>query len=112
MIALYAMTGAQLKEMSVPRTLLLAEDIGRVARETAAAHGDVVAAVQERISGFRLFQGKIVDIARRTDAGFAKAEAKLEGIGDSAGSTLGARASRTSISSPGSTARSPRPCPI
>ena len=34
MIALYAMTGAQLKQMTVPRTLLLAEDIGRVARET------------------------------------------------------------------------------
>jgi DUF917 family protein len=88
MIALYAMTGAQLKQMSVPRTLLLAEDIGRVAHKTAAEHGDVVAAVQERIGGFRLFQGKIVDIARRTDAGFAKAEAKLEGTGESAGSTL------------------------
>jgi DUF917 family protein len=88
MIALYAMTGAQLKQMTVPRTLLLAEDIGRVARETAAEHGDVVAAVQERIGGFRLFQGKIVDIARRTDAGFAKAEAKLEGTADSAGSAL------------------------
>ena len=59
-----------------------------MARETEAAHGDVVAAVQERIGGFRLFQGKIVDIARRTDAGFAKAEAKLEGTGDSAGSAL------------------------
>jgi DUF917 family protein len=88
MIALYAMTGAQVREMTVPRTLLLAEDIGRVARETRAAHGDIVAAVEERIGGYRLFQGKIVDIARRTDAGFAKAEARLEGAGPSAGSTL------------------------
>jgi DUF917 family protein len=74
--------------MTIPRTLLLAEDIGRVVRQTRAAHGDVVAAVQERIGGFRLFQGKIVDIARRTDAGFTKAEARLEGSGQSAGSML------------------------
>jgi DUF917 family protein len=88
MIALYAMTGAQLKEMTIPRTLLLAEQIGRAARETKAAHGDVVAAICDLLSGFRLFEGKIVDIARRTDAGFAKAEARIEGIGANAGSVL------------------------
>ena len=88
MIALYAMTGAQVKETTVPRTLLLAEDIGRVARKARAAHLDVVAAVEERIGAFRLFQGKIVDIARRTEAGFARAEARLEGAGPSAGSVL------------------------
>jgi DUF917 family protein len=88
MIALYAMTGAQVKEMTIPRTLLLAEDIGRVARETREAHGDVVGAVTARIGGFPLFEGKIVDIARRTDAGFAKATARVEGIGAHAGSTL------------------------
>jgi uncharacterized protein len=88
LIALYPMTGKQLKEMTIPRTLLLAEDIGRVARQTRSAHGDVVTTVEERIGGLRLFQGKIVDIARRTDSGFAKAEARLEGSGPSAGSTL------------------------
>ncbi len=88
MIALYAMTGAQVKEMTIPRTLLLAEDIGRVARETRESHGDVVGAVTDRIGGFPLLEGKIVDIARRTDAGFAKATARVEGIGAHAGSTL------------------------
>jgi DUF917 family protein len=88
LIALYAMTGAQLKEACVPRTLSLAEELGRTARETRAAHGDVVGAIVERLDGHRLFSGKIVDIARRTDAGFAKAEAVIDGTGEDAGSTL------------------------
>ena len=88
MIALYAMTGAQLKEMTIPRTLQLAEDIGGAAREAKEAHGDVVAAICNLLGGFRLFDGKIVDIARRTDAGFAKAEARIEGTGANAGSVL------------------------
>ena len=52
MIALYPMSGKELKEAMIPRTLQLAEDIGRVAREARAAHGDVVGAVTERIASF------------------------------------------------------------
>jgi DUF917 family protein len=88
LVALYSMTGAQLKEACVPRTLQLAEDIGRLVRETRGAHGDPIAAMTERMDGHRLFEGKIVDIARRTDAGFAKAEARIDGVGPDAGSTL------------------------
>ena len=88
MVTLYAMTGKQLKEATIPRTLQLAEDIGRAARETREAHGDVVEAVRDRIGGFLLFEGKIVDIARRTETGFARAQARLEGVGAHAGTTL------------------------
>lgn len=88
MIALYGLTGAQLKQAAIPRTLLLAEELGTIARETRAAHGDVIGAIVERLNGYRLFDGKIVDIARRTDAGFAKAVARIEGSGDDAGVTL------------------------
>jgi DUF917 family protein len=88
MIALYGLTGAQLKQASVPRTLLLAEELGTIARQTRAAHGDVIGSIVERLDGYRLFDGKIVDIARRTDAGFAKAVARIEGSGDDAGETL------------------------
>ena len=88
MVTLYAMSGKQLKEATIPRTLQLAEDIGRVARETREAHGDVVAAVTASIGGFHVFDGKIVDIARRTESGFARAEARLEGVGAHAGTTL------------------------
>jgi uncharacterized protein len=89
MIALYPMTGRQLKSGAfVPGTIGLAQELGRLVRETRAAHGDPVGAVVERLGARRLFAGKIVDIARRTEAGWAKAEARIDGTGDDAGSTL------------------------
>jgi hypothetical protein len=89
MIALYPMTGKQLKAGAfVPGTIGLAEELGRVVRETRAAHGDPIGAVVERLGARRLFGGKTVDVARRTEAGWAKAEARIEGTGADAGSTL------------------------
>jgi DUF917 family protein len=89
MIALYPMTGAQLKAGAfVSGTLTLAEELGRLVRETRAAHGDPIRTLVERLGGRRLFGGKVVDVARRTEAGWAKAEARIEGTGADAGSTL------------------------
>ena len=91
MIALYALSGRQLKESMVTGTLGLAEELGRIVRETRAAHGDPVQAVLERLSAFRIFAGKIADVERRTEAGFAKGEARIEGVGADAGATLALR---------------------
>lgn len=89
MIALYPMTGAQLKAGAfVPGTISLAEELGRLVRVTRTEHGDPIAAVVERLGGRKLFAGKVVDVARRTEAGWAKAEARIDGTGDDAGATL------------------------
>jgi uncharacterized protein len=72
----------------VPGTIGLAEELGRLVRETRAMHEDAVEAVVERLNGFRVFTGKIADVARRTETGFARGEAKIEGTGDDLGSTL------------------------
>jgi DUF917 family protein len=89
MIALYPMSGEQLKAGAfVPGTIGLAEELGRLVRETRAAHGDPIGAVVERLGARRLFGGKVVDVARRTEAGWAKAEARIEGTGADAGSAL------------------------
>jgi DUF917 family protein len=89
MIALYPMSARQLKAGAfVAGTISLAEELGRVVRETRAAHADPIAAVVERLGGRRLFAGKVVDVARRTEAGWAKAEARVDGTGGDAGSTL------------------------
>lgn len=88
MIALYPMTGSQLKEAMVAGTLSLAEELGRLVREARAAHADPIDAVLGRLHGYRLFSGKIADVARRTEAGFAKGEATIEGAGDDMGSVL------------------------
>ena len=89
MIALYPMTGRQLKDGAfVAGTITLAEELGRLVRETRVAHGDPIGVVVARLGGRRLFAGKVVDIARRTEAGWAKAEGRIEGTGPDAGSTL------------------------
>jgi uncharacterized protein len=89
MIALYPMSGAQLRAGAfVAGTITLAEELGRLVRETRALHGDPVGAVVDRLGGRRLFTGKIVDVARRTEAGWAKAEVHIDGISGDAGSTL------------------------
>jgi DUF917 family protein len=88
MIALYGMDGRTLKEAMVPGTIGLAEELGRLIRETRAAHEDPIGAVLERLNGFRVFSGKIADVARRTETGFARGEARIDGGGEDAGSTL------------------------
>ena len=92
MIALYPMTGSQLKAGA----FVAGDDqsgggAGRLVRETRAAHGDPIGSVVERLGGRRLFAGKVVDVARRTEAGWAKAEARIEGTDSDAGSVSSCR---------------------
>src|SRR5207253_3325901 len=42
---------------------------------------DVCSSDLERLHGHRLFEGKVADVARRTVGGFARGEARIEGIG-------------------------------
>src|SRR5207249_2178097 len=87
-IALYMLTGKQLKQSIIPGTIGLAQELGRSLRETRAAHGDPVAAIADRLQGHLVFTGKIVDVERRTEAGFAKGQARAEGIDTDAGAAL------------------------
>ncbi len=88
MIALYAMSGKQLKEAMVPGTITLAETIGRAIREARANHEDPIQAVLALTNGYEIFKGKITDVARRTVAGFAQGDATFEGLDEFAGSNL------------------------
>jgi DUF917 family protein len=88
MIALYGMDGAMAKQALVQGTISLAEELGRLVRETRASHGDAISAVLERLGGFSVFTGKIADVARRTETGFARGEARIEGAGEETGSML------------------------
>lgn len=88
MIALYAMTGSQAKEAAVPRTITLAGKLGRAVREARMKKESPVQKVLEIVNGYILFKGKIVDVQRRTVAGFARGEAKFEGIDEHKGEEL------------------------
>ncbi|MGR6917832.1 DUF917 domain-containing protein [[Actinomadura] parvosata] len=80
-IAEYAMTGAQVKRTAVPRTLTLAGTVGRALREARSRAADPVAALadalRETLYGHLrvLFRGKVTDVERRTEAGFARGRA-------------------------------------
>ncbi|NQV07611.1 DUF917 domain-containing protein [bacterium] len=88
MIALYVIDGKTLKESCIPGTMTLAAEIGGIIRAARTAHLDPIDAVLERIGGFRLFSGKVVDVQRRTESGFARGEARFAGVDADAGTTL------------------------
>jgi DUF917 family protein len=88
MIALYPMTGRQLKESMVPGTLTKAEEIGRAIREARSQNRLPIDAVIEVTGGMLAFQGKVADVQRRTVSGFARGEALIQGIDAYEGSRL------------------------
>src|SRR2546430_6327114 len=86
MIALYALSGKQLKEAMVPGTIGLAQELGRLIRETSRAHADPVQAILERLSGSRIFAGKIADVQSRTVSSLAKGGAGIDATAVDSGS--------------------------
>ncbi|QUH02139.1 DUF917 domain-containing protein [Saccharopolyspora erythraea] len=87
-ISSYAMTGQQAREALVPGTLSLCAELGRLVRDARAEHTDPVDAVVSRLTGRRLFTGKVVDVSRRTVTGFARGDARLAGTDAHSGTEL------------------------
>lgn len=87
-IALYPMTGRQLRETMVLGSISLSQELGRLLREARTRHADPVAALVERLGGRRLFGGRVVDLNRRTEGGFARGTARLAGLDGDSGSIL------------------------
>jgi uncharacterized protein len=87
-MALALMMGADLKRTGVPRTMSLARDLGRAVLEARRAHHDPVRAVVEVAHAQVLFRGKIVDVQRRTQQGFARGQFSVGGSEDFVGSIL------------------------
>lgn len=87
----YPMSGTEVQETAIPGTMTLAREIGQAVRKT---DGDVVEAIREvtadSIYGATrtLFEGKIVDVERRNERGFAVGTAAIDGLGPDEGSRL------------------------
>lgn len=88
LIALYAATGRQLKELAVGGTMTYAEEIGKTVRQARQEETDPVDAVRRITGGYLAFKGKVVDLQRRTIGGFARGEANLDGIEEFSGSKM------------------------
>lgn len=81
-LATSVMTGRQVKDTAVRRTLTLAKRVGDAVREARIDKASTTAAVLGVTGGTELFTGKLVDVQRRTTGGFARGELVTEGLGD------------------------------
>jgi DUF917 family protein len=84
----FPMTGTQLREAAILRTLSYAEEIGAAIRKAQGAHADAIAEIVRITKGFVLFRGKIVDVRRRTMHGWSVGEAEMEGSDEFSGSGM------------------------
>jgi DUF917 family protein len=84
-VALYPLTGKQVKETTVHDSLTLARRIGAAIREARATRRDPAEAVLAVTGGCKLFRAKVTDVQRETRAGFARGGAHLEGFGTDEG---------------------------
>jgi DUF917 family protein len=76
------MSGADVKRTAVRGTLSLAAAAGAAVRRARARHEDPIAALLEVTGGAVLFHGKLVNVERRLEGGFARGRLTLEGLDD------------------------------
>ena len=75
-VACYAvapMSAEQVRRTAIPHTLTLARDLGRAVQQAHSDGSDPLEAIMATCAGKVLFNGKVVDLDRRTTAGFARA---------------------------------------
>ena len=80
LVALYPMSGAQMKKGLLHGTLSMVHEIGRTILAERAANRHPAAALIRRCSGVDLCTARVVDIERRTTGGFARGKALLRGL--------------------------------
>ncbi|MGB7124671.1 MAG: DUF917 domain-containing protein, partial [Thermoplasmata archaeon] len=79
MIALYPLRGRQAKRALIPGSISFARDIGARLKGAWEAKADPVDAVLAATRGREAFRGKIVDLERRSETGFARGDVQLRG---------------------------------
>ncbi len=80
LIALYPMSGAQAKRAILRGSISLIAAIGRIIRVEQAANRNPTRRLAKELNGVRLFEGRIKDVDRRTEGGFAPGVAIFEGL--------------------------------
>ena len=90
-IAVYAvapMSAADVRRSAVPRTLTMARDLGEAVQGARRDGLSPIEAICGQVAGIVLFEGKIVDLDRRTTTGFARGTAIIIGLGDFLGEQM------------------------
>jgi uncharacterized protein len=81
----YPIKVKDLKEAAILGTVSFAERIGKAIRLAQAEHRDPIAAALKTASGFRLFSGRIIDVERVTQRGWALGETRIAGVDEFSG---------------------------
>ena len=90
-VACYAvapMSADQVRRTAVPHTLSLARDLGDAVKGARADGSDPLDAILGTCPGRVLFGGKVVDLDRRTTAGFARGTLTLDGLDSFSGERM------------------------
>ena len=90
-VACYAvapMSAEQVRRTAVPHTLSLARDLGEAVKSARDDGADPLEAILETCPGRVLFGGKVVDLDRRTTAGFARGTLTLDGLDSFSGERM------------------------
>ena len=80
LIALYPMTGAEAKKATLRGSMSLIHDIGKIVQEEQAANRNCAQRLGRELNGIRLFEGRVMDVDRRTTGGFARGTAIIQGL--------------------------------
>lgn len=88
LVALYPMTGAQMKRGLLRGTLSLIQEVGHIILSERKASRHPAPALIRRCSGFDLCTARVTDVERKTSGGFARGRALLRGLDGDAGKTF------------------------
>lgn len=78
-------TGREVKDHAILYTTTKAIALGKAVMRAREEHSDPITAILESASGLRLFDGKVVDVARRATEGFLRGQAEIQGLDADAG---------------------------
>ena len=90
-VACYAvapMSAEQVRRTAVPNTLSLARDLGNAVKDARTRGRDPLDAILETCPGKVLLSGKVVDLDRRTTAGFARGTLTIDGMDSFSGERM------------------------
>lgn len=88
MITIYPLTGKILKKSGIRNIMSYSAKIGRTIQEARRLGESPVHSLLKVTGGFKLFSGKVSDVLRRTEGGFVRGEARIEGIEEYKGDVM------------------------
>jgi uncharacterized protein len=78
----FPVTVRDLKEAAILGSVTFAQGIGEAIRTAQASHRNPIQAVLDATNGYELFSGRIIDVARKTEKGWARGETVIAGLDD------------------------------